>query len=201
MKHQPTLFLTGKTAQFAAAFVEHAVIYATGAHGEQTRKYTAGQTPYVEHCIAVAETVATVTDDAEVIAAAVLHDTIEDTPVGFTDILLSFGPRVARLVLEVTDASTPADGNRAVRKAIDRAHLAKSSPDGATIKLADIIDNTQDIVAKDPNFARLYLEEKAAVLPLLKHGNERLWNDAARLVYGAIEKREMLGPELMLPAA
>lgn len=182
MKFPASLFLTGQTARAAQIFVEHAIDYATGAHGDQVRKYSDGKVPYVTHCIAVAETVARVTDDAEVIAAAVLHDTIEDTPATFTDLLLAFGPRVARLVLEVTDASKPADGNRAVRKAIDRAHLAKSSPEGATIKLADLIDNTKNIVEHDKNFARIYLLEKEELLGVLQHGNKALFNAADGLV-------------------
>ena len=172
MKTTATLFLTGQTKKMAAAFVQYAVEYATNAHGEQKRKYT-GQ-PYITHCIAVAETVARVTDDAEIIAAAVLHDTIEDTATTFDDILLTFGPRVARLVMEVTDASTFKDGNRAARKLIDLQRLAKSSADGATIKLADIIDNSKDILAHDPNFAKVYLREKAASLAVLQHGNKAL---------------------------
>lgn len=184
MKTAATLFLTGQTAKFAAAFVQHAIDYATGAHGNQKRKYTGED--YVTHCIAVAETVALVTDDAEVIAAAVLHDTIEDTPCTFTDILLAFGPRVAQLVLEVTDASKPADGNRATRKLIDLAHLAKSSPEGATIKLADIIDNSKDILAHDANFAKVYLKEKAAALEVLQHGSPVLFNAAEGILEDAI---------------
>lgn len=176
MKTAPTLFLKGQTAEVAKAFVEHAVRYAAIAHGQQKRKYTGAG--YITHCIAVAETVAQVTDDAEVIAAAVLHDTIEDTATTFADIVLEFGPRVAGLVLEVTDASTPADGNRAARKQIDLCHLSKSSPEGATIKLADIIDNSRDIVKHDTGFARIYLPEKAALLAVLMHGNKDLWNAA-----------------------
>lgn len=191
MKTKPTLFLRGQTHKAAAAFIEHAQAYATGAHGDQKRKYTGAD--YVTHCIAVAEIVATVTDDAEIIAAALLHDTIEDTPASFTDILLAFGPRVASLVLEVTDASKPADGNRAVRKEIDRMHLARSSAAGATIKLADMIDNTRDIWTHDEGFAKVYLREKMALLPLLRHGDAGLWALAAN----QLEKMEMLGPKLL----
>lgn len=184
MKTAATLFLTGHTAKFAKAFVEHAVDYGAGAHGEQKRKYTG--LPYVTHCIAVAEMVATVSDDSEVIAAAILHDCLEDTLATFTDILLAFGPRVARLVMEVTDASRPGDGNRATRKLIDLQHLAKSSPEGATIKLADIIDNSRDILKHDPDFAKLYLKEKAAALSVLQHGNKALFNAADGILEDAL---------------
>ena len=62
---------------------------------------------------------------------------------------------VANLVAEVTDVSTPVDGNRASRKALDRAHLAHASWRGKNIKLDDIIDNCRDICRHDPEFAQI----------------------------------------------
>ncbi|RXM22001.1 bifunctional (p)ppGpp synthetase/guanosine-3',5'-bis(diphosphate) 3'-pyrophosphohydrolase, partial [Citrobacter sp. AAK_AS5] len=89
----------------------------------------------------VATIVASVTDDPEMIAAAWLHDIVEDTPASFLDLEKEFGPRVAELVGELTDVSRPSDGNRATRKSIDRAHLAGASARGKTVKLADLLDN------------------------------------------------------------
>lgn len=154
-------------------YADVALGFAACAHKDQKRKYT-GE-PYVTHCKAVMEIVAQHTDDMAVICAAVLHDTVEDTSVTREDIALVFGQAVAGLVMEVTDASRPEDGNRAARKKIDRDHLAKSSPEGATIKLADMIDNTSSIAKHDPDFARVYLREKESLLPFLKHGNKALW--------------------------
>jgi hypothetical protein len=70
--------------------------FATEAHEriDQRRKYT--NQPYQEHLKAVAELVAEVTDDAEMIAAAWLHDTVEDTPATFGDLERAFGRRGAR---------------------------------------------------------------------------------------------------------
>src|SRR5574343_272633 len=167
---QPILFRSHLTDR---NLVNNALAYAEGAHGEQKRKYT-GE-PYFNHCRNVAAYVSHVTNDSEVVAAAALHDTIEDTPATFTDILAAFGPRVARLVLEVTDASKKADGNRATRKAIDRAHLARSSREGATIKLADLVDNSRNIMEHDMGFAKIYIPEKRALLSVLEHGNADLW--------------------------
>ena len=78
------------------------------------------------------------------------------------------------------------DGNRAARKLIDLQRLAKSSADGATIKLADIIDNSKDILAHDPNFAKVYLREKAASLAVLQHGNKALFNAADGILEDAM---------------
>lgn len=158
--------------------------FATAAHHSQRRKYTLE--PYAAHSLAVMEIVGQYfPTDFEVLQAAVLHDVIEDTPITMNYLAGVFGSRVAKLVEEVTDISKPTDGNRAERKAIDRAHLALSSPEGASIKLADLIDNTSSIVKYDPGFAKIYLPEKAALLEVLKHGNTELWKRAAMTLQAA----------------
>lgn len=99
-----------------------------------------------------------------------------------------FGAAVAALVIEVTDVSRPSDGNRAARKAKDRDHLAKASPDAQTIKLADLISNTQSIVEHDPAFARVYLAEKEALLDVLTRGNAMLRTYARLALHGGKRK-------------
>ena len=163
-----------------------AVGFARCAHRKQVRKYT-GE-PYATHCERVAELVAGYTDDADVIAAAVLHDVLEDMEVTAAEMRAELGDRVTVLVLQVTDVSRPSDGNREARKTLDREHLARSSPEGATIKLADLIDNTSSIMTHDPSFARLYVAEKEKVLPLLRHGNAALWERANRVLQDAQTK-------------
>jgi hypothetical protein len=85
------------------------------------------------------------------------------------------------LVEQLTDVSRPEDGNRAKRKAIDRAHTAKASPEAKTIKLADLIDNTRSIVELDPGFAKIYLVEKVLLLEVLQEGDAGLWEMARRM--------------------
>ena len=109
------------------------------------------------NCAATAADAATVASVATAPAAAWLHDTVEDTPVTFQDIEKEFGAGVAQLVLDLTDVSKASDGNRAVRKAIDRGHLAQAMPRAKTIKLADLIDNCRDICNNNPRFARVSL--------------------------------------------
>lgn len=162
--------------------------FAACAHRNQKRKYT-GE-PYVVHCEAVARLVAEYTDDQAVIAAACLHDVLEDTDVTPEEMRNVFGERVTLLVIEVTNVSRLEDGNRAVRKALDREHIARSSPEGATIKLADLIDNTSSIVKYDRGFARSYLQEKEALLEVLKHGNADLWQRAYTTLQDA--QRELI---------
>ena len=148
--------------------------YATSAHQRisHQRKYT--KQPYEVHLKSVAALVASVTDDAEAVAAAWLHDTVEDTPATLEDIRAAFGEDVAVLVAELTDVSRPSDGNRAARKAIDRAHLGAASPRAKTVKLADLIDNCRDICRHDPRFARVFLAEMGELLEVLGEGDRRL---------------------------
>src|SRR5688572_25955060 len=96
------------------AVIEKAKKIAFDAHDAkmQVRKYT-GE-PYTVHLANVAGILSEVTSDPEIIAAGLLHDTLEDTDLSEETILAEFGPRVLRLVKEVTDVSRPEDGNRRV---------------------------------------------------------------------------------------
>ena len=120
-------------------------------HKGQVRQYT--EEPYHTHPIAVGNTLEEIGAPEEVIVAAYLHDVIEDCGVNYRDISGMFGLRVADLVLMVSDVSKPEDGKREIRKAIDRAHVAKADFWGKTLKLADLIDNTASIVEHAPGFA------------------------------------------------
>ena len=160
--------------------VERALIFAAKAHEGQKRKYT-GE-PYIFHCVEVASIVATVPHTQEMLAAALLHDTVEDTAVTRADLTAEFGGHVSMLVDMVTDVSTPEMGNRAKRKQIDRDHIALASAEGQTIKLADLISNTGSIVARDPDFAKTYMREKAELLNQMHKGDRTLYARAVSLL-------------------
>lgn len=151
-----------------------AFLFAKAAHEHigQKRKYTGAD--YIVHPVAVAELVATVTNDEEVIAAALLHDTLEDTKTTPYEIQARFGQRVLDLVTELTDVADKKAGNRAARVEINRNHTATISPEAQTVKLADLIDNTKSIVEYDEHFAKTYVKEKEAVVALLTKGNAQL---------------------------
>ena len=151
-------------------------------HYGQIRKYT--NEPYIVHPAVVAELVRSVPHTAEMICAAWMHDTVEDTGATLAEIEDIFGTDIAGLVEMLTDVSQPKDGNRAARKRIDFEHTAKASPAAKTIKLADLIDNTRSIVVHDPGFARTYLAEKRRLLEVLAEGDATLWVEAKRLVKG-----------------
>jgi (p)ppGpp synthase/HD superfamily hydrolase len=108
------------------------------------------------------------------IAAAWLHDTVEDTGVTSELIRAEFGDEVATLVGWLTDVSRPDHGNRAARKAVDRAHTAAAPAQAQTIKLADLIANTRSIMEHDEAFARVYLAEKRALLEVMTKGDAAL---------------------------
>lgn len=156
--------------------IEKARVFATAAHSavRQVRKYT-GE-PYINHPAELVELLLEhgITQP-QMLAAAWLHDVVEDTSVPIELIESEFGRCVADLVAGLTDVSRPEDGNRKTRKAIDRAHTASQSPACKTIKLADLISNTISIVERDPEFAKVYLAEKRQLLEVLYDGDSRLW--------------------------
>lgn len=155
-----------------------ALIFSKRAHDAvgQKRKYN-GE-PYWKHPIAVAEIVKSVRHTPNMVAAAYLHDTVEDTDVTLEDINDEFGYEIAELVYWLTDVSRPEDGNRAARKAIDRSHIAKAPVEAKTIKVADIIDNSKDIGVHDPHFWISYRREMLLLLDVLRDGDDRLWRQA-----------------------
>jgi (p)ppGpp synthase/HD superfamily hydrolase len=138
----------------------------------QRRKYS-GE-PYIVHPIAVAELVKTVPHSPEMVAAALLHDVVEDTKVGLDEIRAEFGDRVAELVDWLTDVSRPSHGNRRARKQLDLEHLAKAPAEAQTIKLADLIDNTRSIAVHDKHFWPVYRGEMRALLKVLTRGDQTL---------------------------
>ena len=139
----------------------------------QKRKYT--NEPYYLHPLHVATIVSSFKGTDEMVIAALLHDTVEDTAVTLDIIEQEFGKPVAILVDELTDKFVdPAIGNRAHRKALERDRLATISKEAQTIKLADLLHNTSSIVRHDPGFARVYLAEKRAILGVMTQGNKAL---------------------------
>ena len=168
--------------------IERARHYASQAHQRINHQRKYSKQPYRVHLEAVARLVSGVTDDAEMIAAAWLHDTVEDTSATLGDIESEFGAPVAELVEELTDISKPGDGNRARRKALDLQHSAQASTRAKTIKLADLINNCRDITKHDPRFARVYLTEMAALLRVLGDGDQKLYRQATKLRAKSAEK-------------
>ncbi|UDQ80386.1 HD domain-containing protein [Erwinia rhapontici] len=161
---------------------ERAQRYASKAHAaaDQRRKYT--DEPYIVHPAAVVELVRSVSDDEEILAAAWLHDTVEDTSSTLEDIRTHFGERVTSLVEMLTNQGAVAGQNRTARKLAHFRHTQQASADAQTIKLADIIDNTRSIIHFDPHFARVYLIEKRVQIRLLTAGHATLHQMADQVI-------------------
>jgi GTP diphosphokinase / guanosine-3',5'-bis(diphosphate) 3'-diphosphatase len=155
------------------AFVLRASKFACERHRDQKRKD--GQLPYINHPIEVAELLSAVAgvDDRNILAAAVLHDTVEDTGTTFEELSLLFGKTVADLVMECTDnKSLP----KAQRKQLQVEHAAHKSPAAKLIKVADKISNLRSIMCCPPpdwslERKREYAEWARAVFQGLKGVN------------------------------
>ena len=165
------------------SITDKAYYFATAAHAAvgQKRKYS--DDDYIVHPSRVAQTVKQYGGSDDMIAAAYLHDVVEDTQVDLDTITGMFGSVVAKLVSDLTDVSVPSDGNRVARKAIDREHLANASTDAQFIKCADIIDNSSDIADNDPAFWKVYKQEMQLLLDVMtKVKNTDIWNKAKQSV-------------------
>lgn len=122
--------------------------FAAEKHNDQRRK-DAKASPYINHLIGVAETLWSVADvrDVNLLVAAVLHDTIEDTDTTEEEIKIQFGEEVLSLVLEVTD-----DKNlpKEKRKQLQVEHAPHKSEKAKLLKIADKINNIRDIIKSPP---------------------------------------------------
>lgn len=167
--------------------VEKAMTISKVAHFTQKRKYT--NEPYFEHCRRVALTVRDTGEGNHAVAAAYLHDTVEDTPITLDFIREECGIVVAEMVFALTDTENKYM-NRAARKEYDRMRLAKAPPVVQTIKVADLIDNTESIVQYDPAFARTYLKEKRLLLDVLTNADKALLALAEERLTQALETLE-----------
>ncbi len=144
--------------------------FATVAHQAQTRKYSGR--PYIEHPLAVARMVARFDHDEDMIIAALLHDTVEDTSVTIREIECVFGTGVMALVSDLTDVSCSTDGNRVARKQKDLRHTAAAQPRAKTVKLKDLVHNSVSIVRHDRGFAAVFLDEMTKMLDVLQDASD-----------------------------
>ncbi|MGQ0512375.1 MAG: HD domain-containing protein [Betaproteobacteria bacterium] len=130
------------------ALLLRALAFAAHKHRDQRRK-DAEASPYINHPIALAEVLAREggVGDIEVLAAALLHDTIEDTDTTQAELRQAFGERIAGIVAEVTDdTSLP----KAERKRAQVEHASTLSEGARLVKLADKICNLRDVADRPP---------------------------------------------------
>jgi guanosine-3',5'-bis(diphosphate) 3'-pyrophosphohydrolase len=125
-----------------------AASFAADKHRRQRRK-DADASPYINHPLALADILAREggVSDARVIAAALLHDTVEDTETSIEELEQRFGKRVASIVAEVTDDKSLAKDER---KRLQIVKAASKSNEAKLVKIADKIANLRDILASPP---------------------------------------------------
>ncbi len=141
-----------------------AFYFAARSHGNQKRKFSYDF--YVHHIRRVAATVKEFTDDEELVAAAYLHDVVEDTPVTTEEVCSLFGTRICTIVEELTD-------DKGMRREMGRLEyvrdrVSRMSPDALLIRLADRMDNLQDMADAPSSFRKRYVEETKALVEAVK---------------------------------
>jgi guanosine-3',5'-bis(diphosphate) 3'-pyrophosphohydrolase len=172
-----------------------ALRFAADKHRHQRRKGEDGS-PYLHHCIEVADTLAAQggVTDPEVLAAAILHDTLEDTDATPDELTRCFGDRVRRIVEEVSDDRAL---TRDRRRELQVEKAPSLSPEAKLIKLADKICNVGDVAHAPPvgwstERRREYVEWTARVVagcrganPTLEGHYDRLLAEARRALAGS----------------
>jgi len=130
------------------ALILQAAAFAAHKHRDQRRKDHAAS-PYINHPITLAEILSGIggVRRADVLAAALLHDTLEDTETTRDELKAAFGPKITQIVEEVTDDKRLP---KQQRKELQVAHAAHISKSAKLVKLADKIANLSDIIASPP---------------------------------------------------
>lgn len=159
---------------------EKAVCFAVKAHGDTKRRNES--VPYIVHPLETAVIAASMSDDVELLAAAVLHDTVEDTSVEMKDILDNFGPRVAMLVASETE-------DKMRQRPPEETWRARKE------ESLEVLDNADDIAVK-----MLWLGDKLSnmrsFLRVYRQTGPAMWQvfhqpdpEQQKWYYGAIRER------------
>ena len=154
-------------------------------HSTQRRK-DENASPYINHPISVALAIAQIggVDDPEILAAALLHDTLEDTETTPEELEAEFGKKVCEYVLDVTDDKTLPKHERK-RRQIE--HAKKISKGAALIKLGDKISNVTDVTNNPPadwdiNRRKQYLDWAEKVIENCPKVNDRMENKFQEII-------------------
>ncbi len=126
--------------------IDKAILYATEKHKDVNRKGTT--IPYIVHPLEAMSIAATMTSDEEIIAAAALHDVVEDTDTTYEDIKKEFGKRVANIV--ASESKNMLEGYSKDLswyevKNLELKHLINESVDAKIVALSDKLSNMRNI--------------------------------------------------------
>ena len=161
----------------SSSLILRAAAFAADRHRDQRRK-GADESPYINHPFAVASALCDEggVSDPELLAAALLHDTIEDTATTEQELKQAFGARIAAIVAEVTDDKHL---SKAERKRLQLDHAALVSKDAQQLKIADKLCNLREILSSPPANWPLfrkyqYFDWAKAVVDQVRDSNPRL---------------------------
>ncbi len=171
-----------EAAAAESKLIRDALELAERAHAEQIRSGSGGMA-YIHHPVAVAELLAEQGYDEETVAAALLHDVVEDSETSVEEIAERFGPRVARLVEAMTDDESVQPYQR--RKDEHRRHVEAAGGDALAIYAADKLSNVRVLRRAYANEGEPAGEEFKAPLDI----KEEIWR-------GDLEMLRREAPEL-----
>ena len=173
-----------------------AIYFAAQKHRHQRRK-DAGQTPYINHPILVALQLSEIAEvqEPEILAGAILHDTLEDTETTAEELEAQFGARVRGLVEAVTDDKSLSKQERKQRQ-ID--HAVTLSRGAALIKISDKIANLTDLITSPPvgwtaDRQQQYVDWAVAVVqncPAVNEPLEAYFQDTVAAARQALAKKD-----------
>jgi guanosine-3',5'-bis(diphosphate) 3'-pyrophosphohydrolase len=167
---------------------ERAVDFARVKHNGQFRR--SGEA-YVEHCIRVARLIEKFKDSCDMddlIIAGVLHDTLEDTDTGVSELRENFGEVVALLIVEVTtDKMARKVSGKDIYLSEKLSNGRMMSNWGLVVKLADRLDNVSDLGDRDLDWSRMFKRSTEIILDAIEGGRE-LSRTHMKLI-GAIRER------------
>jgi GTP diphosphokinase / guanosine-3',5'-bis(diphosphate) 3'-diphosphatase len=160
-----------------SSLILRAAAFAADRHRDQRRK-GADESPYINHPFAVASALCDEggVSDGELLAAALLHDTIEDTATTQEELRKVFGTRIAAIVAELTDDKSL---SKAERKRIQLDNASLVSKDAQQLKIADKLCNLREILSSPPADWPLfrkyqYFDWAKAVVDQVRESNPRL---------------------------
>ena len=172
-----------------------AFAYAAGAHDGQVRRSSG--LPYVIHPTHVACILKKYVPDAsdDLIAACLLHDTVEDTGVTVEDIAFMFNDEIAEIVWDVTKRDY-GDIPKLEFKRLEGERIGLCRPESQTLKCADAFSNVRDMKETDPARYVTYVKESEAVVSQLQDADPRMLRKALEMFSEPV----IQGQGLIVPA-
>lgn len=165
-----------------SSLIIEAARFAEFCHRGQTREYNGR--PYITHpCRVAGRAMTHPLATEEFVAAACLHDVMEDCGVTFDELVKRFNSHVADIVYDLTDSTKEQmpTANRRARKAAYAEDLSNASREARVLKLLDRIDNLSEMTGCDPDFEPLYKEESVLLAKALRGADEQLYMELMEL--------------------